>query len=307
MSGKFRHCAAGDFSFGVSALMQSTAEFHNCVAGANAFGDKNNGGIQCASQFYNCSGGGNSWTYGSTSTAKYINCTAGDGSFGFATNGAASCQLSGTYSQCISGNGSFGSVPFSVTTGAILDGLFVDCSAGNFSFGWVSATGSTGVSITGKLINCKAGTQSFGWINSGGGKIASMSAAALLDNCTAGDGSFCSTTGSLKQGELRRCRTYNYLTNANGMASDNGVLSGIMRDCIWEVTGAGLPALKIADGAKIYGGEYRTEATATKSIESSTGSPINAAIANIMADVAIDTANITNVITSPNVIIDADI
>lgn len=301
MSGKFRHCVAGIYSFGVSALMQSTAEFYGCVAGNNSFGDSNNGGVDCASQFYNCVGGNVCWTYGSTSTAVYQNCSGGGGCFGY---GSSTMTLAAKYIQCTAKDGSFGAIQGNDQS-LTLSGLFVDCTAENNSFGFLSNSGSTGtLTITGKLMNCRAGTNSFGWATSG--RLADLHPSALLDNCMAGAVSFFSLSSNLKRGELRRCRTYNYLTGTSGMLSDNGVLSGIMRDCIWEVTGAGLPALKIADGAKIYGGEYRTEATATKSIESSTGSPINAAIANIMADVALD-PSITNVITSPNVIIDSDI
>lgn len=302
MSGEMRYCDAGNYSFGVSALMNASGVFNYCKAGSNSFGDANNLGAACASKFYNCVASNNSWTYASTSAAEYVNCTAGSGSFGFSTF-AGGLTLAGKYVDCNAGTSSFGAALATSAYTINLSGTFIRCSAGDNSFSFQTGTGSTS-SISGKMYDCKAGASSFAHAQAG--STATIASGAILDNCTAGDGSFASLSGNTKIGELKNCRTYNYLTGTTGMASDNGVLSGVMRDCLWTVTTTTSPALNIAAGAKIYGGEYRAGATATRSIVDSAGLGITASLANVMVNQIVDPL-ITNNITSPNVIVDTDI
>lgn len=306
LSGKFYHCVGGNYCFGTSAVMGLDAEFHHCVAGSNSFGDSNNTGIACSSKFYHCRGLDACWTYASTSDARYEYCSGRNGCFGFSTY-SGGLTLAGTYIGCVAGTGSFGAAL--ATSGYTIDlsGIFIDCSSGDNSFAYQTATTSQSF-ITGRLINCRGGDNCFGVVSPGSaGFGAVIDPTAVLDSCTAGENSFASSVNSTKEGALIRCRTYNYITGVEGMANDDSNTFGTMRDCIWTITDVGgASALKIDQSAKIYGGQYKGSSGATYAIESFSGGAIAASIANVMLNLPVD-PNITNDISSPNVIVDANV
>jgi hypothetical protein len=305
VSGKFYNCTAGERSFGYISRMLPGVEFHDCVGGNLSWWPRKNEG-QASGLYVNCTGGDSSFDMQTASTAKLINCSGGSGSFCIGMGAGFPLTLSGTYINCTAGDDSFGRVVNGPDEVITLNGIWENCTAGDRSFG--SASGDlTQVLCSGTFINCSAGDDSFASNGgSGGGSFpAEADAAGYFENCRAGFRSFGGTAVGKKSGRLVRCTLVDR-DGTIGVASDLGPLvsGGIMQDCTWVMRTLSSYALKVEAGAKVYGGIYKAGASATASITSTGAATVS--IANILTNVAL-AGTITNNITSPNVIIDADI
>jgi hypothetical protein len=308
ISGTLIDCVATgttSFAVGSSSQITSTAVLIRCKAGNSSFGA--NGVSVMDGTFYDCIGGNSCFSSGMNSSgfsvnAKYYRCTAGDQSFSVGTK----AHFSGLAVGCVGGDNCFAvSLAAGSSAPAIMDGTLIDCVAGNGSFG--ATTGSFGgATASGQFIRCIGGTGSFG-SNGGGGTTGAVRATAsgYFEDCAGGSLSFAGHIRGEKSGTFVRCtvRTGGTL----GAPTDLGPLTatGVMRDCEWVMTTAATPALTVQDGAKVYGGRYIAGSGATSSIASADATAIHAKIANILTNVALD-SNITNDITAPNVIVDAD-
>lgn len=305
ISGKLYHCKGGNNSFGNSVNITSTAEFHHCTAGTNSFGAGNNGSLSnCAGKFHYCNGGSGSFGYGSTSDAVYTNCEGGSNSFGSSSNGIT---CAGSYTNCIAVNYSFAGAQ-NTADGVTVEasGTFINCQGQVGCFG--GTTGSFGGALaSGRFIDCTATTGSFG-SNAGGGLVGANRATAsgYFENCRGGNLSFAGHIRSQKTGTFVRCSRVT--GNVIGTGTDEGPLTstGRMLYCDWVSTTASAPALLVEAGAKVYWGRYIPGSGATASIAEATGSAANVAIANILTTVALG-GTLTNLISSPNVIVDSDV
>lgn len=305
MSGTFDFCKGGNNSFGNCANMTSTAVFRHCSAGNNSFGSLENGGIDTASKFFYCKAGNSSFSYGSTSAAEFHHCSAGDTSFSCIA--AVSTECAGSYYNCVGGDICFGASG-GTANGVVIEasGNFYGCVGGTNCFGTTS--GSFGGALaSGRFIGCTAGQGSFG-SNDGGGGVGAVRATAsgYFESCQGGQNSFAGHIRAEKTGTFVRCSVMT--DGALGVASDAGPLTATARmfDCQWVITTAATTALLISAGSKVYGGRYIPGAGATASITSATGGAITASLANILTNTALD-VNITNDISSPNVIVDAQV
>jgi hypothetical protein len=303
VSGKFYNCTAGERSFGYICRFLDGAEFHGCVSnGVQSFRSWAPEGPMYG-LFQNCTGKDGSFQIISRPEAKFVNCTGGNSSFSVGT-----VEFAGTYINCTAGVESFGYVPLGPAETVTLSGIWENCTAGDRSFG--SATGDqTQVLCSGTFINCSAGDDSFASNGpSGGGSPSSPAgadAAGYFENCRAGFRSFGGTPIGKKSGRFVRCTLVDR-DGTIGVASDLGPLvdGGIMQDCTWVMRTLSSYALKVETGAKVFGGIYKAGASATASITSTGAATVS--IANVLTNVALG-GSITNNITAPNVIIDADI
>jgi hypothetical protein len=303
MTGKFYHCTAGDNSFGHISRMLAGAEFYDCVGGDGSWRAQKQFG-QASGLYVNCTGGASAFNMQTAPTAKFINCNGGIRSFCDGMNTGEPLTLSGTYINCTAGDDSFGKVPAGPAETITLNGIWENCTAGNRSFG--SSTGNlTEVLCSGTFINCSAGDDSFA-SNGPSGGLARADAAGYFENCRAGFRSFGGTAFGKKSGRLVRCTLVDR-DGTIGAESDLGPLvdGGIMQDCTWVMRTASSNALIVETGAKVFGGIYKAGSSATESIVAAGAATVS--IANILANRQLDAINITNNITSPNVIIDADI
>jgi hypothetical protein len=305
ISGTLNYCTGGGTSFAAGGgNITSTAVFNHCTGGASCFGVALSTIVDGTYNYCVAGDGsfGNAVAVGTSINGKYYKCIGGNNSFGY-TNGM-SVTFTGTATQCIGGNNCFASsTTAAVGNSATASGKFIDCVAGSFSFGATTGTSGSNAIASGTFIRCIAGISSFA---SAGGDVSGYVATAsgYFEDCAASNGSFAGQTQGTKSGVFVRCCIR--LANVIGGTTDPGPLTGRMTDCEWVMTTAATPALLVQDGAKVYGGRYIPGAGATASIASATGAALNAKIANIMTTVALD-ANITNLISSPNVIVDADV
>jgi len=299
VSGKFYNCTAGERSFGYICRFLDGAEFHGCVSnGVQSFRSWAPLG-PVSGLFQNCTGGDGSFQIVSSPAARFVNCTGGKESFGIGT-----AEFAGTYINCTAGVESFGWQPLGPAQTVTLSGIWENCTAGDRSFG--SATGNlTSVLCSGTFINCSAGDDSFASNGTSGG-AAWADAAGYFENCRAGFRSFGGTPIGKKSGRFVRCTLVDR-DGTIGAESDLGPLvdGGIMQDCTWIMRNASAYALKVETGAKVFGGIYKAGASATESIVAAGAATVS--IANILANRPLDAINITNNITSPNVIVDSDI
>jgi hypothetical protein len=303
MTGKFYHCTAGNNSFGHISRMLAGAEFYDCVGGDGSWRALNQFG-QASGLYVNCTGGNSAFNMQTAPTAKFINCNGGIRSFGDGMQPGEPLTYSGTYINCTAGDDSFGKVPSGPAETITLNGIWENCTAGNRSFG--SSTGNlTEVLCSGTFINCSAGDDSFA-SNGPSGGAARADAAGYFENCRAGFRSFGGTAFGKKSGRLVRCTLVDR-DGTIGAESDLGPLvdGGIMQDCTWVMRTASSNALIVETGAKVFGGIYKAGASATESIVAAGAATVS--IANILANRPLDAINITNNITSPNVIVDTDI
>jgi hypothetical protein len=239
--------------------------------------------------------------------ATVIDCSADAAAFNFSnavTGGYGVYDF--TITNCSSGDQSFGYVGGSTISGGAyeLAGTFTNCQGGDNSFGCTFGSNSS-ILFTGKAYNCTAGAFSFcsAVLSPAAGSHAELlQPDSYLENCHAGPGSFAGHGTGKKGGVMNNCSVRANDTIATW--KDQGNLGGTMTNCQWVASEPNFPALTMETGAKLYGGIYRAGAGAPFGI--SAGSLITASIANILTNFILDT-NITNNITSPNVIVDTDI
>jgi hypothetical protein len=299
VSGKFYNCTAGEFSFGYICRFLDGAEFHGCVSSGNQSWRSWAPEGPMYGLFQNCTGKDGSFEIISRPEAKFVNCTGGNSSFGTGTY-----EFAGTYINCAAGLESFGWQPLGPAQTVTLSGIWENCTAGDRSFG--SATGNlSSVVCSGTFINCSAGEDSFASMGTSGGFLPRADAAGYFENCRAGFRSFGGTPIGKKSGRFVRCTLVDR-DGTIGVASDLGPLvdGGIMQDCTWVMRTLSSYALKVETGAKVFGGIYKAGASATESITSTGAATVS--IANVLTNAALG-GLITNNITAPNVIIDADI
>ena len=302
IGGKFYHCTAGERSFGHIATFAAGTEFHHCTGGDNSWIARKELG-QSDGLYYSCTGGDGCFNMHTTTDAKFVNCIGGTLSFCAGMGTGFPLTLSGTYISCTADAGSFGYAPNGPAELLTLDGIWENCTSGGQSFG-SSFGNQTEVLCSGTFINCSAGDDSFA-SNGGGGGLARADAAGYFENCRAGFRSFGGTAFGKKSGRLVRCTLVDR-DGTIGVASDLGPLvdGGIMQDCTWVMRTLSSNALIVETGAKVFGGIYKAGASATESITSTGVATVS--IANVLVNQSLG-GLISNNITAPNVIIDADI
>lgn len=248
ISGNFKNCVAGLYSFGDADSGQTVinSTFENCTADNYSFGytlsgsDLKNctGGFQSFGTNYllnstltDCKSAGDSFgTNTQISDSTLTNCSAGSYSFG-RTNGASqildstliNCTaLEGSFSNyienstfkgCKAENNSFGVTSISATVSEIFNTTFTDCTAGNYSFGV-----RNGGDVT--FTNCTAGVESFG----------ADQANATYKNCKAGLNSFgAGVTGSWST-LIAGGQFYNCVADENSFGAN--FANGIYYHCV---------------------------------------------------------------------------
>ncbi len=306
---RFAHCYAGNLSFGTSCSMDANTKFSFCKGGDFCFAYGNGGaGQSIAAHFNSCEG--NSYCFGTgvqgprgtgpgaAITAEFRNCHGTTNCFG----AGAGVTLAGIVSDCSAGDWSFGTSQSNGTgTWAEASGKFYNCTGGDHCFG--ASTGTFGgARASGEFYRCQAGIGSFG-SNDATSSATTCYASGYFEDCIGKYRSFAGHDDALKTGRFVRC-TLRGTTPTTFAADDYGPLveNGIMEDCIWQVSTAAEPALRVANATspivapdvmpKIYGGSYIAGAGATASIgftNIATATP-SAAILQIRANVAIDAA-----------------
>lgn len=286
ITGTFIGCVGGDECFGHSGTFNGTAV--GCRAGTGSFGGGDSSGA-CAGNVLGCYAGTDSFGGGGGDlTGTVVACQGGNGSFAGNSGTGAAGTLSGICHSCYGFNGCFaGSVS---GNGGTISGRCYQC-AGDASCFAGAGTSDTGGTISGKLFDCHAGEFSFAGSDAGtGGTISGE-----MFNCTNEEGAFAdgSTPGSIS-GRLERCTILGELA-----ATLTGVLS--FMDITATTTNA--DGVQVGSGATIHHSTIRGNGTGD-----SVGSAgaVTCSIFLSAFNSAFD-ANVTNDITTPNNVVDANV
>lgn len=192
----------------------------NVTGGNNAFG-----AFPAAinyGTYKNCSGGNESFGQQDVDGVTE-DCTAGN--FGFAARSSIISWgvngIKGTYKNCVAGINSFFGSNTNTAGARTIEANYISCTAKEQSFGHVNNVGSETI-FGGTATNCTAGFRSFASVGTTGG-AASISADAIIENCSAGNFSFGSEANSDNFGKVLRCRT-TQLSNPFKASGTTGVV-----------------------------------------------------------------------------------
>jgi hypothetical protein len=156
-----------------------------------------------------------------TATGVTENCKSELQGFGATSSQITSGGGAGTYKNCAAGVGSFFGINSDTTIIRTMLANYIDCTAGQQSFGHVNVLAAETV-FSGTATNCTAGFRSFASVGTTGG-AASISADAVIENCSAGNFSFGSITNADNFGKVLRCRT-TQLSNPFKASGTTGVV-----------------------------------------------------------------------------------
>tara|TARA_R110000796_G_scaffold126686_1_gene241562 strand:+ start:60 stop:1103 length:1044 start_codon:yes stop_codon:yes gene_type:complete len=156
-----------------------------------------------------------------TATGVTENCTAVLQGFGATSLQITSGGGNGTYKNCTGGIGSFFGINSDTTGSRIMLANYINCTAQQQSFGHVNVVGAETI-FSGTATNCTAGFRSFASVGATGG-AASISADAIIENCSAGNFSFGSEANADNFGKVLRCRT-TQLSNPFKASGTTGVV-----------------------------------------------------------------------------------
>ena len=181
--GIIENVTGGNNAFNAYVGYQNYGTYKNCSAGLQSFGEQGVDGLT-------------------------ENCTAGNQGFAALSSiisWGGIGGIKGTYKNCVAGVGSFFGVNTNTAGARTIEANYINCTAKEQSFGHVNNVGSETI-FSGTARNCTAGFRSFAGVGTTGG-AASISAGAIIENCTAGNFSFGSATGASNLGRVLRCRT----------------------------------------------------------------------------------------------------
>ncbi len=319
----------GNFGYSQNGNVTITSNgiIKNCISdGRSSFGARTLyiGNVIIDGTFENCTSLGNSFGSGGSepsgpgiSINGFINnCTVlnkygfnGDYSFGAAASGPV--FIGGTIKNCIANDYSFGSS--SAGNIYITGGTISNCVASQYSFGCSNNQSNNNiiVNISSIIDNCKSNSYSFGYINSGSTIIS-----GIISNCFGNDYCFGSTTGInstvLISGgtilnSIANLKSFGNSTTASTLNNcirngDYGIHSANIIQC--KFSSISFPALTIGNNAKISYSTFKADGIGND-IESV--SSINASIYFTSMRIGFNTGNITNLIGTPNNVINSNI
>ncbi len=325
ISGTVKNCSFQSFSCGYNSTNGVTisGDIEDCTSSGNrGFGCSGNaptqgGDVIISGTIKNCSSTGItnfgfSFAGAVTISGTTDNCISSDYSFGNSFDGAL-VTISGTIKNSKS-TGSTGD-SFGCSIGqCLVSGIIDNCSmVGNRGFGF--GEGAAGCVISGTIKNCTGGDSVFGHSNF------TCLISGTIKNCTGGDGSFgwsfFSPSSEIITGEIENCMAIGSTNGSFGGTSATGIIinctrgsgygthKGTIERCSFSENHATNPTLTLAAGAIV---KYSTIYQAGAGECFDAAGAINASVYLCAANKAVEASlNITNNITIPNNVIDANI